>query len=114
MSVEDGTGGAVLQRVLFVLSSMESLTVKTELKGEGIYKSNTLFCLVHENDVYFNPGRYHHFYHMDKTIRLPFRRLKDISFILKSIVEKDERDKNLQFATESYWLMSGLKKTNKY
>ena len=37
MSVEDGTGGAVLQRVLFVLSSMEPLTVKTELKGEGIY-----------------------------------------------------------------------------
>ena len=49
-------------------SAMEQLKVKTELKGEGIYKSNTLFCLVHENDVYFNPGRYHHFYHMDKTI----------------------------------------------
>jgi hypothetical protein len=50
---------------------------------------------------------------MDKTIRLPFRRLKDIHAILQSTIEKDEKDGILQCATESYWLMSGVKKTNK-
>ncbi len=111
MSVEDaGKGKFVLKRVLFVLDSMQPLIVKKELQGDGIYKNNTLFCLVDENDVYFNPGRYPHLYHMDKTIRLPFRRLKNIHAILQSTVEKDEKDEILQCATESYWLMSGVKK----
>ncbi|MCF8494850.1 MAG: hypothetical protein K9G65_05625 [Rickettsiaceae bacterium] len=51
---------------------------------------------------------------MDKTIRLPFIKLKDIHAILSTTAEKDERDGILQCATESYWLMSGVKKTNKY
>jgi hypothetical protein len=111
---EEGKEEFVLQRVLFVLGSMQPLVVKKELQGDGIYKNNTLFCLVDRNDVYFNPGRYPHLYHMDKTIRLPFRKLKDIHAILSTTAEKDERDGILQCATESYWLMSGVKKTNKY
>ena len=47
---------------------------------------------------------------MDKTIRLPFRRLKDIRPILEAKIEKERRDEILQCATESYWLMSGTKK----
>ena len=89
---------------------MQPLVVKKELQGDGIYKNNTLFCLVDRNDVYFNPGRYPHLYHMDKTIRLPFRRLKDIRPILEAKIEKERRDEILQCATESYWLMSGTKK----
>ncbi|MBA2629094.1 MAG: hypothetical protein H0U78_03555 [Rickettsiaceae bacterium] len=112
MSVEEDGGGEefVLKRVLLVLGSMQPLIVKKELQGDGIYKNDTLFCLVDGNDVYFNPGSYPHLYHMDKTIRLPFRRLKDINAILQSTVEKDEKDGILQCATESYWLMSGVKK----
>ena len=104
------TKGFVLQRVLFVLSSMEPLIVKKELKGNGIYKSDILFCLVDEDDVYFNPGRYCDFFLMDKTIKLPFRRLKNIQTILKVKLEKPDADRILQYATESYWLMSGVKK----
>jgi len=55
---EEGKEEFVLQRVLFVLGSMQPLVVKKELQGDGIYKNNTLFCLVDRNDVYFNPGRY--------------------------------------------------------
>ena len=110
MSVEDGTEGDVLQKLLFVLSSMNPLIVEKDPQGDGIYNDNTLFCLVAGNDIYFNPGRYPHLYHMDKTIRLPFRRLKDIRPILEAKIEKERRDEILQCATESYWLMSGTKK----
>ncbi len=100
----------VLQKLLLALRSMEPLIVKKELKGNGIYKNDILFCIVVENDVYFNPGKYCHLYFMDKTIKLPFRKLKNIHSILQPKVEKQDADSILQYATESYWLMSGIKK----
>ena len=47
---------------------------------------------------------------MDKTIKLPFRKLKNINSILQPKIEKQDADSILQYATESYWLMSGIKK----
>lgn len=102
--------GFVLQRILYILTSMEPLIIKNEFKGKGIYKNDVLFCLVDEKRVYFNPGKYHDSYFMDKTIKLPFRELKDIHAILYDKIEKQEIDRILKYATESYWLMSGLKK----
>ncbi|MCF8494849.1 MAG: hypothetical protein K9G65_05620 [Rickettsiaceae bacterium] len=40
---EEGEEEFVLQRVLFVLGSMQPLVVKKELQGDGIYKNNTFF-----------------------------------------------------------------------
>jgi len=100
----------VLQKLLLALGSMGSLIVKKELKGSGVYKNDVLFCLVDGDDVYFNPGKYGNLYFMDKTVKLPFRKLKNANSMLQFKVEKQEVDSILQCATESYWLMSGLKK----
>lgn len=101
----------VLEKILFVLRSMNPLIVKDESSGKGIYKKDILFCLVYENNIYFNPGSNPNCYLMDRTIRLPFRQLKNIQPILEDTVDNNyELDKILHLATESYWLMSGQKK----
>lgn len=105
--------GFILQKLLFVLSSMNPIIVKEDPEASGIYKNDILFCLVNENNIYFNPGKYYDSYFMNQTIKLPFRKLRNIDTILQDKIERHDIDQILQYATESYWLMSGLKKSSK-
>jgi hypothetical protein len=92
-----------LKKILSVLKPMGKLTVQDEAGAQGIHKDDILFCLIKGNDVYLNNAEVGGDYYFHKDLRLPFRKVENIQNITGT-------DNLLQYATQSYWTMAGLRK----
>jgi len=98
--VEENT---LVEKVLFVLSSMGNVVAKPQYGGTALYKDNVMFAIVDEGAVYFKTEEEEGETYIHLDHELPYKRAIDIADIPMRASNEDFDD-FLKMATRSYWL----------